>query len=55
MILGDSTSCNFAFQSDESDIFIVEENEDDERSSGAASVAHASIALFIALVLAVGT
>ena len=46
---------NIAFQSDESDIFIVEENEDDERSSGAASVAHASIALFIALVLAVGT
>jgi len=42
-------------KSDESDIFIVEENEDDERSSGAASVAHASIALFIALVLAVGT
>ena len=55
MNLGDPTSFNFAFQSDESDIFIVEENEDDERSSGAASVAHASIALFIALVLAVGT
>ena len=48
----------FVFQSDESDIFIVE--DDDRRNkgidgSGAASVTHSGIALFIALILAVGT
>ena len=48
----------FVFQSDESDIFIVE--DDDRRNkgidgSGAVSVTHSGIALFIALILAVGT
>ena len=50
-----------AFQSDESDIFIVEDDErrnKGQEGSGAAaagSVTHTGIALFIALFLAIGT
>ena len=48
----------FIFQSDESDIFIVEDDNRRDKGidgSGAASVTHSGIALFIALILAVGT